>query len=253
MKKVTVLLLILLAILSACDGSSQDTTDSTADRTTRAGGRQVAADLEVGRALYEDGLRANGEPLTAIVSGDVEILGTQFSCNSCHGISGMGSKEASIIVPIIASSVLFAPAAQPERPAYDLESLATVLRDGVTPSGRRIDSLMPRFRLTDAEVRSLAAYLDTLTTDPSPGVTDSTIRFATVVTGNSNEDEKNAVLAVIKRFTEEKSRQTRIESKRWDRGTTPESRLHTVHRDWILDVWELTGDESGWTKQLRDH
>ena len=95
--------------------------------------------------------------------------------------------------------------------------------------------------------------MHTLTTDPSPGVDESTIRFATVVTDNSSVDEQNAVLAVIKRFAEEKSRQTRIEGKRWDRGTTPESRLHTVHRDWVLDVWRLTGDEAGWAKQLADY
>jgi len=236
MSKQIMLPLLLIALLSV-----------------NAAAAQAATSLEVGRALYMQGLRADGTPLTAIVSGDVEILGTQFSCDSCHGISGMGSREASVIVPVIAGSKLFAPAAQPARPAYDLKSLAKVLRDGVTPTGRKLDRLMPRFRLTDHEVEAMAAYLHTLTTDPSPGVDEWTIRFATVVTDNSSVDEQNAVLAVIKRFAEEKSRQTRIEGKRWDRGTTPESRLHTVHRDWVLDVWRLTGDEAGWAKQFADY
>lgn len=260
MNKVSLLLLVLISLLSACEGPSQDTENKAAESTSQAGPQSAAepvtapvdsADLDIGRALYQDGLRANGEPLTAIVTGDVEILGTQFSCNGCHGISGMGSREASIIVPIIAGPILFAPAVQPERAAYDIESLATVLRDGITPSGRQIDWLMPRYRLSDEEVGSLSAYLATLSTGPAPGVSDSTIRFATVVTDNSSEQERNAVLAVLNRFAEEKSRQTRLESKRWDRGTTPESRLHTVHRDWILDVWELSGQESGWGEQLR--
>lgn len=258
--KVSLLLLILMPLLSACEGSSQGAANITAESTSQAGPQTAAkpvtdqvasADLDIGRALYQDGLGANGEPLTAIVTGDVEILGTQFSCNSCHGISGMGSREASIIVPIIAGPILFSPAVQPKRPAYDIASLATVLRDGITPSGRQIDRLMPRYRLSDKEVRSLSAYLGSLSTGPAPGVDDSTIRFATVVTDNSSEQERNAILAVLKRFAEEKSRQTRLESKRWDRGTTPESRLHTVHRDWILDVWELSGEESGWDEQLR--
>jgi len=259
-KKVSLLLLILWPLLSACEGASQGAANKTDESASQAGPQKAAipviapvdsADMDIGRALYQDGLGANGEPLTAIVTGDVEILGTQFSCNGCHGISGMGSKEASIIVPIIAGPILFSPAVQPERPAYDIESLATALREGITPSGRHIDRLMPRYRLSDEEVRSLAAYLESLSTGPAPGVDDSTIRFATVVTDNSSEQERNAVLAVLKRFAEEKSRQTRLESKRWDRGTTPESRLHTVHRDWILDVWELSGPESGWDEQLR--
>jgi len=243
---------MLLALLLACDKAPQAASTS-ADSTNQRRNSLAESNLEVGRALYEKGLRADGKPLTAIVSGDVEILGTQFSCDSCHGISGMGSKEASVIVPIIAGSKLFAPAAQPARPAYDLDSLTKVLRDGVTPTGRQLDKLMPRFRLTDNEVQAMAAYLRTLTTDPSPGVGEWTIRFATVVSDNSSVDEQNAVLAVIKRFAEEKSRQTRIEGKRWDRGTTPESRLHTIHRDWVLDVWKLNGDEAGWAKQLSNY
>ena len=253
MNKLIMLPLLLIALLSAYDKAAQAATGTSADSTNQKRNDLAEASLEVGRDLYEQGLRADGKPLTAIVSGDVKILGTQFSCNSCHGISGMGSKEASVIVPIIAGSKLYAPAAQPARPAYDVKSLAKVLRDGVTPTGRKLDKLMPRFQLTDNEVSSLAAYLHTLTTDPSPGVDESTIRIATVISDTSSVNEQNAVLAVIKRYAEEKSRQTRIESKRWDRGSTPESRLHTIHRDWVLDVWQLTGDEAGWTKQLENY
>ena len=247
-----ILRLLQIALLAAC-GTTAQAASTSADSTSPKPNGVAEASQDIGRALYMQGLRADGTPLTAIVSGDVKMLGTQFSCDSCHGISGMGSREASVIVPIIAGSKLFAPAAQPARPAYDLNSLAKVLRDGVTPTGRKLDRLMPRFRLTDNEVQAMAAYLRTLTTDPSPGVGEWTIRFATVITDNSSDDAQNAVLAVTKRFAEEKSRQTRIESKRWDRGTTPESRLHTVHRDWVLDVWKLTGDEAGWAKQLSNY
>jgi mono/diheme cytochrome c family protein len=253
MSKQIMLPLLLIALLSVNAIAARAATTTPADSTHQNQNATTEANLAVGQALYMQGLRADGKPLTAIVSGDVEILGTQFSCESCHGISGMGSKEASVIVPIIAGSKLFAPAAQPARPAYDVKSLAKVLRDGVTPTGRKLDGLMPRFRLTDNEVQAMAAYLRTLTTDPSPGVGEWNIRFATVVTDNSSVDEQNAVLAVLKRFAEEKSRQTRIEGKRWDRGTTPESRLHTVHRDWVLDIWKLTGDEAGWAKQLSNY
>jgi len=235
----TILPLLLIALLAACGNAAQAASTATS--------------VDVGRDLYMKGLRADGKPLTAIVSGDVKMLGTQFSCDSCHGISGMGSREASVIVPVIAGSKLFAPAAQPPRPAYDHKSLAKVLRDGVTPTGRKLDRLMPRFRLTDNEVKALAAYLHTLTTDPSPGVDELTIRFATVITDNSSLEEQKAVLAVTTRFAEEKSRQTRIEGKRWDRGSTPESRLHTIHRDWVLDVWRLSGDEAGWAEQLANY
>ena len=127
--------------------------------------------IDAGRAIYRDGILPGGEPLTAIVAGDVPILGSQFSCGSCHGRSGMGTAEGAYIVPAIAGRFLFAPSPQPLRPAYTVESLATVLRDGVTPAGRLLDqSVMPRYRLDDETISALAAYLGSLSAGNSPGV-----------------------------------------------------------------------------------
>lgn len=207
-------------------------------------------DADDGRRIYREGILPSGEALTAIVAGDVPILGTQFSCQSCHGQSGMGAAEGTYIVPPIAGQFLFAESPQPARPAYDDKSLARLLRDGVTPGGRSLGELMPRYRLSNDEVAGLAAFLAGLSSALSPGVNDTQIRFATVITDDVSDAEREAVLAVLNRFVEEKNRQTRLESERWDRGYTPSSRLPTVHRDWVLDVWELTGPAGSWGAQL---
>ena len=64
---------LLVLVLSSCDSGS-----SPSD----------SADLpsaDAGRRMYLEGIRPSGEPMTAIVAGDVPVLGTQFSCESCHG------------------------------------------------------------------------------------------------------------------------------------------------------------------------
>jgi len=211
----------------------------------------IASDAEDGRRIYRDGVLPSGEPLTAIVAGDVPVLGTQFSCQSCHAQSGMGAAEGTYIVPPIAGQFLFAESPQPARPAYDNDSLATLLREGITPGGRQIDDvLMPRYRLDDEEVAALGTFLEGLSSEWSPGVDDTHIRFATVITDDVSDAERDAVLAVLNTFAEEKNRNTRLESERWDRGSTPASRLPTVHRDWVLEVWELTGAADTWGAQL---
>lgn len=208
-------------------------------------------DPDNGRRIYRDGVMPTGEPLTAIVAGDVPILGTQFSCRSCHGQSGMGAAEGTYIVPPVAGQFLFAESPQPARPAYDMQSLARLLRDGVTPGGRQLDTVMPRYRLDDTAVADLAAYLGGLSPGWSPGVDDTIIRFATVVTDDVGTEKRDAVMAVLNTFVEEKNRQTRLESERWDRGYTPASRLPTVHRDWVLDEWRLSGAPHTWDAQLQ--
>ncbi len=211
----------------------------------------IASDADDGRRIYRDGTLPSGEALTAIVAGDVPVLGTQFSCQSCHGQSGMGAAEGTYIVPPIAGQFLFAESPQPARPAYDNDSLATLLREGITPGGRQLDDvLMPRYRLADEEVAALGTFLKGLSSEWSPGVDDTHIRFATVITDDVSDAEREAVLAVLNTFVEEKNRNTRLESERWDRGSTPASRLPTVHRDWVLEVWELTGAADTWGAQL---
>ena len=206
-----------------------------------------------GRRMYRDGVLPNGEPLTAIVAGDVPVLGTQFSCQSCHGQSGMGAAEGTYIVPPVAGQFLFAASPQPARPSYDVESLAQLLRDGVPPAGRQLDNVMPRYRLDMASVADLAAFLQGLSSGWSPGVDDTVIRFATVVTEDVPAGERAAVMAVLNTFVEEKNRQTRLESQRWDRGSTPASRLPTVHRDWVLEEWTLSGAPATWDEQLETY
>jgi hypothetical protein len=211
-------------------------------------------DVEAGLRIYRDGILPSGEPMTALVAGDVPVIGTQFSCESCHGRSGMGTAEGAYVVPPVAAQFLFVESPQPKRPAYNTDSLARVLRDGVTPSGRALSpELMPRYRLADDDVAALTAYLATLSAGNSPGVNDKVIRFATVVTEDVDPMEREAVLAVLNKFAEEINRQTRAESERWDRGYTPESRLPTVFREWLIEEWTLSGPPESWNEQLESY
>lgn len=218
-----------------------------------AGASALASEVDDGKRLYRDGLLPSGEPVTALVSGDVEIQGAQFSCVSCHGHSGMGAVEGDVIVPPIAAPFLYVPSPQPQRPAYTRESLAHLLATGTTPAGRNLGTLMPRYRLPGTAVDALDAYLRTLSDRNSPGVDDETLRFATVIGPDVDPVQAEAMLAVFDRYFADINRQTRNEQERWDRGYTPESRLPTVFREWTLDVWQLEGPPSSWQEQLQEH
>ena len=238
------LLALLAATVLGCGGVDKDTASVKGANDP---------DAAAGRRMYREGILPSGEPLTAIVAGDVPVLGTQFSCQSCHGRSGMGAAEGSYIVPPVAAQFLFVESPQPKRPAYDTASLARLLREGVTPSGRALSpELMPHYRLADDELASLVAYLATLSAGNSPGVDDKVIRFATVITEGVDETEREGVLAVLNTFAAEINRQTRMESERLDRGYTPASKLPTVFREWVIEEWTLSGPSESWAGQLED-
>ncbi|MEJ2273054.1 MAG: cytochrome c [Woeseiaceae bacterium] len=247
--------LLAAAVLVACGNEPADVSVEPMDvPEERAHVAKKPAVVSPGERMYRDGVLSTGEPMTAIVAGDVSITGTQFSCESCHGRSGMGASEGDFVVPPVAGQFLFAPSPQPARPAYDRDSMARLLRDGVTPSGRALSvELMPRYEMSDEEVDKMIDFLEELSARDSPGIDATTIRFATVVTDNVNAEKRRAVVGVVQRFGEDINRQTRNDSERWDRGYTPESKLPTVFREWVVDEWLLRGPPDGWAEQLEDY
>mgnify|MGYP001547458275 CR=1 FL=1 len=232
-------LLFIALALSACGG------DTTQDKDLA---------IEAGERMYREGMLPSGEPMMALVGGDVPIVGTQFSCESCHGRSGMGVSEGAYVVPPVAAPLLFEPSPQPARPAYTAESLGRVLRDGVTSGGRELMvELMPRYELSDEDVTTLTAYLQSLSAGSPPGIDDKVIRVATVVAGDASETRRDAVFAVLERFAGDINTETRNDSARWDRGFTPESKLPTVFREWVIEEWRLDGPPDTWDAQLESY
>ncbi len=204
-----------------------------------------------GRRLYREGVLSSGVPLTAIVEGDVPVQGAQLTCLGCHQRSGMGSTEGSTAVPPVSGPMLFAPGNGPHvRPAYTEETLARAIREGIDAAGRPLDRLMPRYRLGDADAHALVAYLRTLSAEPSPGVTNETIRFATIVGDGVDPGARDAMLRTFELFFREKNGETRQEPLR-TRGFRPRP-TNRAYRRWTLDVWTLHGPPATWSAQLED-
>ena len=247
--------------------------------TVSLGSAQLAApapDPELGKRLYRQGILSSGQPLRAIVQSDVTLSGPHLACARCHGRSGFGSREGAALVPPITGPMLYqASAALPVtpfrtlyqdiqspqvrtqvrasrlRPAYTEATLATALRQGQDPTGRSLAALMPRYNLSDTDLGHLNAYLRTLSASPAPGVTASTIHFATVVTAAVPTAERQAMLDVLYAYVRWKNADTTRRLQRsgtaaaWYEGVFPEA-----YRTWELHVWELHGPADTWRHQL---
>ena len=150
----------------------------------------------LGERIYRDGILPSGEPLKAVVNGDIDVEGTQFSCSSCHMRSGLGSYEGQVVTLPTNGIKLYQPSysgglselSQTEwekvpkqfrfsilRPAYTHESLANAILGGVDSGGRILDAIMPRYQLEEKDMSILISYLKELSSTPSPGVTETTL------------------------------------------------------------------------------
>jgi len=251
--------------------------------------------LRLGERIYREGVLPSGEPLQASLKGGA-VPGTTFACASCHLRSGLGAFEGNVYTPPANGANLFKPfqVYQPvsdepnpfpfnpgqlvqqhlkkyqtlrPRPAYTDASLADALRKGVDSNGRTMDDAMPRYLLDDKEMKLLITYLKSLSTEFSPGVSDTTIRFATIITDATTPEEQRAMLVPLENYIRNTNQKNLLDPQAWDRATRDRSTSYrsrlmaetmltpkqTGIRKLSLSRWVLKGAPDTWRKQLEEY
>lgn len=246
------------------------------DRPTIAGYPPEEA-WRLGERIYREGLLPSGAPVQAIVQGDISVDGRMFTCQSCHRRSGLGASEGAVVVPPIHGPSLYRartrwdpwkryrsseaghPGARPVppaflgpdlRPAYTDETLARALRTGVDAADRPLDAIMPRYSLNDRDMALLLSYLKQLSLELSPGVTDSTLRFATVVSEGVAQQDRDAMLAVLEAYINDRNAQPRHQEQRAQKGGFIDKGKNVAYRRLTLTRWALQGPRDTWRSQL---
>ena len=211
--------------------------------------------------IYRQGILPSGVPLVAERGGGVRLAGAAAACANCHRRSGLGMQEGRQSIPPIAGIYLFHPRAgatdnldlpfvagmRADRDSYSDMTLARAIRDGIGADGKPLSYLMPRYRLNDGEMSQLIDYLKQLSPGAVPGVTDSVLHFATIVTPDADPLRRKGVLEVITKFFEDKNHYVRAEAPRLQ---SSRRMMFKAFRHWELHVWELTGAPETWEAQL---
>lgn len=231
---------------------------------------ETVASHDAGWLMYHEGINPDGEPMKATVQGDIPVDGTMFTCASCHLRSGLGSLEGSVITlptnwgwlrrPMVGNEMTATARERlPEqlkqdefRPAYDEKSLAKAIRIGKDPNGRVFDLVMPRYAIDKAEMETLIGYLKRLSAEHSPGVTDTTLHFGTVIAGDVKDEDELAMLAVLQAHVRDHNSQVRHEDERRRRGPYYKQEKWEPYRRWELHPWRLDGDPGSWPEQLAE-
>lgn len=226
--------------------------------------------LALGERMYREGILPSGEPMQALVSGDVPVVGTSFSCVSCHLRGGLGSWEGGIVTLAASAARLAQPRYwkfpnlsleeraelklqnPPARPAYTDKTLAHVLRTGLDPGGRELHYVMPRYDLKDQDMAILTHYLHSLSAKVSPGVDGLTIHFATVITDEVSPADQQAMLVPLNNYV---ARHNVFASGFGNRMylTVGGNEMSGSYRKLALSVWHLKGAPDTWDQQLSDY
>jgi hypothetical protein len=112
---------------------------------------------------------------------------------------------------------------------------------------------MPRYALNDADMGHLSDYLKTLAAAADPGVDDSSIHFATIVSEGVDPAEREAMLSVLRAFCRRVNFEVAGNTNRTRSSPIYKDEFKTARRRWRLHVWELAGASSSWPAQLEVH
>jgi hypothetical protein len=248
----------LFTLLPVCSANSGKAPLSEAER------------LRLGEKIYREGLLPSGVPMQAVVRNDIPTPGTLFSCVSCHLRSGLGSFEGGVFTPPTTGSKVFQPyqtlykgTAQnpkyfpipPRRPAYTEKTLSIALQEGVDPNGRALNDVMPRYQLEPEDMSILIDYLKSLSREFPAGVTDTDIRFATVISEDVSPADRDAVLLPLQNFFKLKNDQVRYfktpgSSRSLLMAQNMTRSKEFVNRTLTLSQWVLKGPPDTWRGQL---
>ena len=226
--------------------------------------------IRLGERMYRDGILPSGAPMPAFIRGDVEIDSSAFSCSSCHLRAGLGSFEGGVVTPPTNGSKLYKQYRRPpslddthdqagryvyaktvlERPAYNRESLAVAMRFGTDPAGQTFNDVMPRYPLSDRDMLILISYLEDLSSEPSPGAGSNELKFATIITDNVNQDDRQALLVPLQKFIAQKNQQADAFQDFLKFGYAPTIDMKYAFGRASMDIWELKGPPETWQDQL---
>jgi len=226
--------------------------------------------IRLGQRMYREGILPSGAPMPASIRGDMDIDSSALPCLSCHLRAGLGSFEGGVVTPPATGNRLYKPYRRPpslddipdragryiyaktvtERPAYSRESLANALRTGRDPAGQTFNDIMPRYALTDRDMSILIGYLETLSLDPSPGADSKGFSFATIITEDVSQEDRQALLLPLRDFIDQKNQQMGLYNDFIKFGYTPTIEMKYAFRRASLEVWELKGAPETWRVQL---
>jgi hypothetical protein len=237
------------------------------DRARARAAALETPDSRAGVQIYIDGLLPSGRTLVGARPDAQPLTGPQAACANCHRRSGLGGQEGRSVIPPVTAQYLFhpragsagesslpyVPGARPDRDPYTDETLARAIREGVDSEGRSMSVLMPRYALDDADMAALLAHLKTLYRRRVPGVSDTELHFATIITPDADPVQRRAMLDVMQHFVADRNNSQRLPSAQnmlnSDRTLIVKG-MFKVTRHWVLHVWEPTGAKSSWTAQL---
>lgn len=111
----------------------------------------------------------------------------------------------------------------------------------VDPAGHMLSHVIPRYRLQDRNMAILVFYLKSLSSELSPGFTETSLRFATIITDGVSTEDRNAMLEPLKNYIVARNNHAQVHFTRAKYGGSHAESMDLSYRRLSLARRELKG------------
>jgi ABC-type branched-subunit amino acid transport system substrate-binding protein len=151
----------------------------------RTGQPGLSPEEKRGKAFYLRGESSSGQEMTAML-GEIDVPASTMTCAGCHGARGEGKTEGGVTAGNLTWSYLTKPYGHADEggrkhPAFSEGSFIRTLTAGIDPGSNKVSVAMPMYRMPQADMANLIAYLKRIETDFDPGVTETSIVVGTLL------------------------------------------------------------------------
>lgn len=127
-------------------------------------------DVENGERIYFTATSARGGRISFTEGPDLGgmMMGSYLTCAACHGPAAQGGEHIMHMTVMDAPDIRYEELAEEmeehggEGGEYDLDTFKKAVIDGQHPDGDSLDEDMPRWKMSDADLADLFAFLQSL-------------------------------------------------------------------------------------------
>lgn len=153
--------------------------------TTASSSNELTPAERRGRMIYLRGESPSGKEIKASV-GELDLPASTVTCAGCHGQHGEGKTEGGVTAGNLTWSNLVKsyghthPTGRKHGP-FNEKLFTRSLVQGLDPAGNKMAVAMPLFEMSPEDVADLIAYLKRIETDHDPGLTETSVKVATIL------------------------------------------------------------------------
>ena len=173
--------LCVLCVIVCFNAETAETAQSAAEKIPYS----LTASERRGKEIYLRGTSPSGREIKAMV-GELDVPASTMTCAGCHGLRGEGKTEGGVTAGSLTWSNLVKPYGHThpsgrKHGAFNEVLFARSLVQGFDPAGNELAVAMPRFEMTTEDMSDLIAYLKRIDADRDPGLTDTSVKVATIL------------------------------------------------------------------------